>query len=268
MIEAMADALDTSSSAPQIPDPTKLVPVTAEDVERRRLKLVLGITAAALILGVGSWYVYRRATDPIRAQQAYDAGVRLVRATRYEQAVLNFDRAIDLRSDFSDAYLMRARAKVALYQSESAISDFDKVVVARPKDAIPLTERAFAYLELKQWDKAINDANHAIALDPALGRPYNARATAYRAKGDLKSAIADFTKAVQNDPNLDNYFQRASTFQLLDQHREALADFDQAVVLAPDQPNTYFARAQSKIAVGDQPGAKQDMQLGRKLDGW
>ncbi|MEQ1947785.1 MAG: tetratricopeptide repeat protein [Bryobacteraceae bacterium] len=264
----MADTLDSSPTAPQVPDPTKFVPVTAADVERRRTKLILGITAAALVLGLGSWYIYKRTTDPVLAKQAYDAGVRLAKATRFEQAILNFDRAIDLQSDFSDAYLMRARAKVGLYHSDNALADFNFAVAARPKDAHPLAERAFAYLELKQWDKAIADAGKAIELDPKLGSPYNARATAYRAKGDLQHAIADFSQAIQNDPNLDNYFQRASTFQLLNQHKEAIADFDQCIILAPDQPHLFFARARSKVAVGDSAGAKQDIQIGRRMDGW
>ncbi|MEQ1885523.1 MAG: tetratricopeptide repeat protein [Bryobacteraceae bacterium] len=264
----MADTLDSSSSAPQIPDPTSFVPVTAADVERRRLKLWLGITAVALIVGLAVWFIYRRTTDPVLARQAFDAGARLIKNNRYEQAILNFDRAIELQSDFSDAYLLRARAKVATYRSDTAIPDFNFVIAARPSDAGPLTERAFTYLDLKQWDKTIEDTSKAIALNPKLARAYNARGTAYRMKGDLSSSLADFGQAVRFDPSLDNYFQRASTYQLLSRHKEAIADFDEAIVIAPDQPHLFFARAKSKMAIGDGASAKQDIQIGRRMDGW
>jgi lipoprotein NlpI len=67
---------------------------------------------------------------------------------------------------------------------------------------------------------------------------------------------------------LDNYFQRASTYQLVGEHKLAIADFDQAVALSPDQPHTYFARAESRMAVGDNLGAREDIRIGRKIDGW
>ena len=264
----MADAPLDSAASPQAPDATKLVPVTAEDVDRRRRKFVLSFTAAALLVSGGVWYVYKRSVDPIRAKQAYDAGVRLIQATRYDQAILNFDRAIDLLPDFADAYLMRARSYVAIYKPDAAIPDFTRVAAMRPTDPIPLAERGFAYLEQKNWARAIDDATRALAMDPKLGRAYNLRGTAVRAQGELKRALEDFSRAVEYEPNLDNYFQRASTYQLTGEHKLAIADFDQAVALSPEQPHTYFARAQSRVALGDNLGAREDIRTGRKIDGW
>ena len=57
--------------------------------------------------------VYKRVTDPHNAREAFDAGMRLVKATRYDQAILNFNRAVDLQPDFAEAYRMRGRAYVA-----------------------------------------------------------------------------------------------------------------------------------------------------------
>jgi tetratricopeptide (TPR) repeat protein len=105
-------------------------------------------------------------------------------------------------------------------------------------------------------------------LNNKLARAYNLRATAVRATGDPSKALADFSRAVELDPNLDNYFQRAATYQLLNDHKRAVADFDQALALAPDQPHTYYARAQSRAAIGDVKGAQEDIRTGRKIDGW
>jgi hypothetical protein len=90
---------DTEPSKPPV-----LIPVMAEDVERRQRKVVLSWLAAALALALVIWFVYRRSIDPLHAQESYDAGVRLIRATRYAEAILNFDRTIDLKHDFADAY--------------------------------------------------------------------------------------------------------------------------------------------------------------------
>lgn len=264
----MADPVLESAASPQAPDPTKLVPVTAQDVERARRRWVMGILSAALVVSGAVWYTYQRQVDPIQAKMAYDAGVRLFQATRYDQAILNFDRAIDLEADFADAYLMRARSSVAVYKPESAIPDFTKVAALRPDDAVPLVERGFAYLGQKNWARAVDDATHALALDPKFGRAYNLHGNAVRAQGNVQKALEDFTLAVEYEPNLDNYFQRASTYQLLEKHQLAIADFDQAVALSPDQPHTYFARALSRMIMGDNQGARDDIKTGRKIDGW
>jgi tetratricopeptide (TPR) repeat protein len=257
-----------STPATEPAKPLVLIPVMAEDVERRKQKVVRSWIAAAVALTLVIWFIYRRTMDPLHAQEAYDAGVRLIQATRYEQAILNFDRTIDLKPDFADAYRLRGKAYMAETKPDAAIPDFTKVAQMRPADPDPLVERGFAYLDKKDYAKAIADAARALALNPRLGRAYNLRATAVRATGDLQKALADFTRAVELEPNLDNYFQRASTYQQLNQHKLAVADFDQAVGFAPDQPHCYFARAQSKAAMGDLAGARQDIEVGRKIDGW
>ena len=80
--------------------------------------------------------------------------------------------------------------------------------------------------------------------------------------------MEDFTKAVELEPNLDNYFQRAATYQQIGEHQLAIADFGKALEEDPQQPHTYFARAESRAAVGDSAGAQADIAAGRKIDGW
>jgi len=127
-------------------------------------------------------------------------------------------------------------------------------------------ERGFARLDKKDYANAIADADHAIALDPKLARAYNLRGTALRAAGDPRKAIEDFSKAVELEPNLDNYFQRASTYQRIGDHAKAIADFGKALEEDPQQPHIYYARAASEAAIGDTAGAKADIAIGQKID--
>jgi tetratricopeptide (TPR) repeat protein len=265
MPEQPINAPDSQTGAAK---PLVLIPLTAEDVERaRRRKLAVG-GAAALAVLIAAWFLYQHIADPRAANEALDAGRALMKATRYEQAILNFDRAIDLNPKFAEAYRLRAQAYTAEYNPDAAIRDFTKVTELRPLDAKAFLERGMARLDKQDLANAIADATRAIEIDPKLARAYNLRATARRASGDHQGAIADFTKAVELDPNLDNYFQRGSTYQLIGEHRLAVADFTQAIEFDPQQPALYFARAKSRSAMGDAEGAKQDVQAGRKIDGW
>lgn len=244
----------------------KWIPVTAEDVRRKRMRII-GIACAALFgVAVTIWLIYTRSVDPQQARQAYDAGVRLYSSARYQEAILNFNRALDLDSHLVDAYRARARSYAGEGDVANAIKDFTKVIQLQPKDANALIERGMIYLDRKDYRSVVEDATNALALDSKLDSAYNLRGTALRAMGDSQRAIADFTRAVEIDPNLDNFFQRAATYELLNQHQLALADFDRAIEISPDQPHIYYSRARAKAALGDKTGSEADVRSGRKYD--
>ncbi|MDP9114462.1 MAG: tetratricopeptide repeat protein [Acidobacteriota bacterium] len=264
---------DSKSAAPETSaeaasKPLVMIPVMAEDVAREKRRRLLKWLAGALIALLIAAIIYKRVTDPRDARDAFDAGMRLMKSTRYDQAILNFNRAVELAPDYTEAYRMRGRAYVQQSDDLRAIRDFSRVAELQPRDAGILIERGFVHLDQKDYTAAVVDADRALALDPKLARAYNLRASARRATGDLRRALEDFTQAVALEPNLDNYFQRASTYQKLGEHKSAVADFDKALAEDPQEPHIYYARAQSRAALGDSAGAQADLLAGRKIDGF
>jgi tetratricopeptide (TPR) repeat protein len=260
------DPSPSAGSAKVSAKPPVMIPVTAEDVQRVRNRRLLKWLAAALIVMLAGWIFYKRINDPRNAREAFDAGMRLVKTTRYDQAILNFNRTVDLQPGFAEAYRMRARAYIAESNQDLAIRDFTRLIELQPNDTQALVERGSARLDKNDYAGVIADADRAIALDPKLARAYNLRGTARRSAGDLHAAVEDFSKAVELDPSLDNYFQRASTYQRLGEHAKAIADFGKALEQDPEQPHIYYARAASRAAVGDADGAKADTARGQKID--
>lgn len=259
--------IDEHRKEPQAQAPLVLVPVTAEDAarERRRVRIVAWTAVAVLLAGAA--YVYKRSIDPLNARQAYEAGVRLYTIARYPQAILAFDRAISLDPKLVDAYLMLGRAYLGDNKVDRAIAEFGKAIERRPNDVQALWWRGHSWLDLKDYRAAIDDANRALAVDSRFAAAYNLRGLAVRALGDPGKALDDFTRAVELSPDSFNYFQRGATYQMLGEHRAALDDFDKMIAIQPDSASAYFARAESRLALGDRRGAMQDRIQGRILDG-
>src|SRR5512141_345335 len=136
-----------------------MIPVTAEDVQRQKRRRLLKWLAGLLIVLLVRAIIYKRVTDPRNAREAFDAGMRLVKATRYDQAILNFNRALDLQPEFAEAYRMRGRSYVAESNPDQAIRDFTRLSELQPGDALALTERGFARLDKKDYGNAIADAD-------------------------------------------------------------------------------------------------------------
>jgi tetratricopeptide (TPR) repeat protein len=247
--------------------PVIFIPVEAEDLARRHRRRLAVVWMVTIILVGSAGYYYKRSVDPIHAQESYESGLRLLKIARYPQAILAFDRAISLKPDLADAYLMRAKALVADNQTERSFHDFSQIIEMRPSDPQPLIERGMAYIELKDYQAAIGDANAALALDTNQGRAYNLRGTAVRNMGNLQGALADFDRAVNLLPDVSNYFERGTTYQMLGEHEKAIADFTKMIEFRPDTAAGYFARAKSRRALGDIQGAEQDHLTGRIIDG-
>lgn len=258
---------DPEVHSPDEEQPLVLIPVTAEDVARRKRRLRLSLTALTLIVLGVTGYLYKRSVDPLNAKESYDAGVRLFKIARYNQAILSFDRAVALQPGMWEAYMMRGKSFVGDAKPEQALFNFSKVIELRPSDAAGWIERGKAYLELNNFRAAVSDASRAISLDPTQASAYNLRGAAVRKSGDPKKALDDFNRAVELAPTADNLYERGATYQLLNEHRLAIADFDRVIAIIPDLASPFFARAESKRALGDLEEAERDHLQGRILDG-
>src|SRR5690349_773626 len=121
----------------QVPQPVKRssvpVPMSPEDFARPRRRAIQAAIAGAAVLALLGFWIYKRATDPIRAQQSYEVGAKMFKDGLYTQAILSFDHAIALKPGLADAYSLRGRAHVAQGDPDPGIADFSRVIQLRPK---------------------------------------------------------------------------------------------------------------------------------------
>jgi tetratricopeptide (TPR) repeat protein len=258
---------DPEVNSPRDQQPVVLVPISAGDFSRRRSRIGWGVAAVVLALLAAAGYMYKRTVDPMHARESFDAGTRLFKIARYNEAILSFDRAIGLNPDMVDAYLMRGKSYVGKADPEQSLHDFTKVIEMSPSNPAGWLARGAAYFDLNNLPAAIEDATHAIAANPNEAAAFNLRGSALRNSGDTKKAIEDFNRAVELQPTPGNYFERGSTYQILGEHKLAIADFDRVIEVIPDLASAFFARAESRRAIGDVSGAHQDHLQGRILDG-
>jgi len=163
---------------------------------------------------------------------------------------------------------MRAKTLVADNQTERSFRDFSQAIEMRPNDPQPLIDaRRGVYRIERIIQAAIGDANAALALgyQPGLGvQPSRFGGSLH---GNLQGALADFDRAVNLTPDESNYFERGTTYQMLGEQDKAIADFTEVIAFRPATAAAYFARAKSKRAIGDLRGAEQDHLTGRIIDG-
>ena len=112
----------------------------------------------------------RRSRSRRRIPNFYNLRGATYRAmSKFEEAILDYDHAIDLKPDFAQAYNNRGNAYAMQGDNARAIVDYDKAIKLVPNYASALQNRAVAHEVLGNKAEAIRDYRAALRLDGTLG---------------------------------------------------------------------------------------------------
>ena len=148
-------------------------------------------------------------------------------------AIADLTKAIALKEDFTDAYLMRARILLSMQQATEALPDVEK----------------------------------AITLAPEEETSYLLRGRIHEAMGNIDAAAADYQNVLELNPFNDEatllVCQLLITQERLD---EAITFFNEAIDLKPDFSKAYAERGRAKNLKGDKEGAFEDLKKSIELN--
>jgi tetratricopeptide (TPR) repeat protein len=125
---------------------------------------------------------------------------------------------------------------------EQAIEEFEKAIELNPLFAEAFLYKGLAEIELQNFDQAIKDFTITIELDPAFSdQAHYFRGLTRYFKNENQSAIDDFTVAIRMNPDFVSFYQRGKANLKLKEFRRALQDFDIALRLKEDfyEANLY-----------------------------
>ena len=165
---------------------------------------------------------------------SYFKGVACQLKRRWDEAIDEYNKAIEINPEYACAYNARGHAYYIKGQYDKAISDFTKAIKLNPRNAEAYNDRGITYDEGKsEYDKAISDFTKAIELNPKDAKAYNNRGNAYVKKGQFDKAISDYTKAIEINPRNATayYYNRGSVYDEEDQYDKAISDYTKAIEL-------------------------------------
>ena len=177
-----------------------------------------------------------------------------------------YDRAIQLKPDFSEAYYNRGNAKGKLGRHEDAIADCEKAIQINPDMADAYYNCGNAKRRLERYEDSITDYDKAIQLKPDMAKAYSNRGNSRSNLGQYEAAITDYDKAIQLKPDIaEVYSNRGISKFELGRYEDALADYDKAIQLKPDIAEVYSNRGISKFELGRYEDALADYDKATQL---
>ena len=233
-----------------------------------------------------------------KIKSLYEKGCKLIEENQANSAIEIFNEILSLDSGFYKAYFQRAHSYMSLGKIDNAISDFDNAINIKKDDAILYLMRATALDTKKMFKESSEDYRKVIELEPDPNILYFAHLNRGSAFNDLEKysdAVKDFTKAIgknSEDPKaikgravayfhlkqIDNsindwstvikltpndaeaYKKRASLYIQKSKIEETISDCDKSLNLDPKDSETYLIRGSAYYEKGDIQKAISDLQ--------
>jgi tetratricopeptide (TPR) repeat protein len=197
---------------------------------------------------------------------AFIMGERYFKTGNYDKALVEYNKAIALNSNFPVALFSRGRIYHEKGDLDRTIADYTGVIKLKNDSVVVYNYRGYAYAQKGDHSRAIQDYSHAIALKQDYGDAWFNRGFSYWEKGDYDKAIADFTKLIELEPkNAAVYNQRGIAWYSKGDDRKAVEDFSEAVRLNHNYPLAWHNRGVAWQALGDEALAKKDFAEAARL---
>lgn len=144
----------------------------------------------------------RSVTD--RAKQALFTGKSHIKTHRYNDAINELTKAVELDPQSAEAYRQRGIAYRRSRRTGSAIADYTRAIELQPEWAEAYRNRGRAFKDNKEYGKAIADFTRAIELDPRTAETYYNRGETHHLQHDDKRAIADLERCLKLNPGREH----------------------------------------------------------------
>ena len=154
----------------------------------------------------------------------FSCGYALSKQKNFESSIKKYSISLELH-EHADAYNNRGLDYANLGKYDKAIEDFNKAIELNPDLAVAYYNRGNTYVELGEYDRAIKDYDKAIELNKDYAVAYNNRGFAYVGLGKYNRAIEDFNKAIKLNPDdAKAYYNRGLAYAELGEHERARED--------------------------------------------
>jgi len=132
----------------------------------------------------------------------YQRGCFYYRDKKYDLAISDLNKAIELDPDNYDAYVHRGNSYMKMGMFDKAIEEYNTVIVKKPSHFMAYTNRAIAYEEKGEAGKALADYTKGLSLweggVPILNATYINRGDLYLKTGAIDLAIRDYQQACEH----------------------------------------------------------------------
>jgi len=200
----------------------------------------------------------------------YRRAAAYFRANEFNEALSDFNKAIELDPANADALFYRIMTLNQLDPRSEPIKDWDKIIEVAPRYKLIYVIylfRANYRARVGEFDSSIDDVNKALEFTPNDGSAYHLRGYSYMMKGNLEALYADYKKSVELKTTLQNpLLTRGYVLKMRREFERAIDDYNLALVWKPDDAIAYVNRGTAYVLMGKIDPGLEDIKKGMNID--
>jgi tetratricopeptide (TPR) repeat protein len=173
--------------------------------------------------------------SPTFAEAHFNLGLVYQQQGKYEDAIASFQKALKIKPRLHGANLFLGISELRLNHFDQAVAALQKETTAYPKEAPAWMWLGVVWLAEEKPEKAIEALDAAYKLDPA-----NTDVLYHRGRAHLQVSKDSYLQMFKLDPKSWRVHQvLAQTDAESEHHEEAVAEYLEAIKLAPQQPGLH-----------------------------
>ncbi|GAB1545345.1 hypothetical protein NUACC21_80210 [Scytonema sp. NUACC21] len=210
-----------------------------------RKSILLKLLAAISLIGIGtagSVYVVN-AINSTNATELYQQANTLYELQRYQDALSNYERALNLRPDYAKAWNGQGKTLYELKEYKEALAAYDKAIQLKPDYFESWRGRGFALNQLQRYQEAIASLDKALLFDSNQPEIWNAKGEALTQIKQYDQAIQSYEKAIElRQDYYEAWYNVALVLNNLKRYDEALVAYDKVTELKPAYDRAWYNR--------------------------
>jgi len=185
---------------------------------------------------------------------------------KYKEAVENYNRAIEINSNFAPSYLGRALANLAINPNSKILDDLNQAINLDPNYAEAYMQRGLYFYNKRDYPTARLDLEQASGMITSPLVELNL-ARILLAQGENEAALAAAKRANGMDATmLDAYLVLGNAYRANGQIDQAVYVLETYLKYQPDNAEAFTLLGAAYVSYEDYDTAKKDLQQALRLD--
>jgi tetratricopeptide (TPR) repeat protein len=159
------------------------------------------------------------------------------------QALECFERAIQVRPEFTEAYVNRGNVLKESGDLEGALASFQSAIAVDPGFAEAHLNRGNLLRVMRRFDEALESLDQALLVKPDYADAYAGKAIVFKELKRMTEALQSFDRAIESRPDYAEAFSnKANVLRELSRLDEAIECYDRAISIRPDYADAHSNR--------------------------
>ncbi|HII99147.1 MAG TPA: tetratricopeptide repeat protein [Methanoregula sp.] len=159
---------------------------------------------------------------------------------KYEEALKNFDKALELSSEFLPTLEIKGQTLMKMGRLDDALETFDKGLEIDSKNGQFLYRRGIALRALGRYEESIISFNKTLEIDPGNFKVWGNRGLTFEQMEKNEEAVKCYDMALEIEPkDTKTWAFRGRALIKLERYDDAVKNFDTLLKIDPNNENAW-----------------------------